>query len=286
MGHTAALSASVTVALCGVLTLGPAAVASPEARTAPSTSAAASVSSVVSGTGNVAPEPKDKDREKLASTLRTVTKFGAASQKTGKVAGLAVNGEKDKAKLEKARKASDKELDNLMAIIPGGSPAATDGRAVTPSSALSSALSSAPSSARADLKGSVALIKADTQALVDAALKADVEAIMKAGGTLIVHMGQLATTIFVEIGLGAVKDVLPKLPALSQLPTVPAVPAAPTLPAVPAAPVLPGVPAAPSVPTVPAAPSVPGAPAAPSVPTVPGVPAVPGLPGAEATVGR
>src|SRR4051812_10627463 len=102
MGHTAALSASVTVALCGVLTLGPAAVASPETRTAPPLSSAASYSSVSSGTRGVDPVPEDKGHEKLASTFRTVTKFGAASQKTGKVAGLAVNGEKDKAKLEKA----------------------------------------------------------------------------------------------------------------------------------------------------------------------------------------
>ncbi|MEU8892624.1 hypothetical protein [Streptomyces sp. NPDC048442] len=226
MGHTATLSASVTVALCGVLTLGPAAVATPEARTAPSTSAASSAPVTSSDTEDSSTEDsdtkdsdtkdssiKDKDREKLASTFRTATKFGAASQKTGKVAGLAINGEKDEKKLQQARKDSDQELDNLMAIIPGGSPATTDGRAGAPP-------------ARVDLKSSVELIKADTKALVEAALKADVEALTTAGGTLMVHLGQLATTVFMEIGLGSVKEMLPKLPALGQLPSFPGLPGA------------------------------------------------------------
>ncbi|MFI5801549.1 hypothetical protein [Streptomyces sp. NPDC051561] len=187
MVHTAALSASVTVALCGALTLGPAAVASPEARTAPSAPASAA-------------QPADdgtKDREKVASAVRTVTKFGAASQKTGKLAGLAVNGEKDPQKLAKAKKESDKSLDNLLAIIPGGSPANPHGRAAT---------------ARADLKSSVALIKADTTAMMEAALKADIGAAITAGGTFIVHLGQMAVSIFLESGLSTVKDILPTLP--------------------------------------------------------------------------
>ncbi|MFJ6698267.1 hypothetical protein ACIQM4_19650 [Streptomyces sp. NPDC091272] len=219
MGHTTALSASVTVALCGVLTLGPAAVASPDARTTPSAPAGAATSSAAARTGNAVAAAKDKDREKLASTYRTVTKFGTASQQTGKLAGLAVNGEKDKGKLEEARKDSDKELDNLMAIIPGGSPATTDGRAAAPAPASASA----SASVRVDLKASVTQIKADTKALVDAALKADNAALTTAAGTLLVHLGQLATTVFTDIGLNTVKDVAPNLPALGQLPT-PALP--------------------------------------------------------------
>ncbi|CAM5443709.1 hypothetical protein GCM10010329_51180 [Streptomyces spiroverticillatus] len=215
MGHTATLSATVTVALCGVLTLGPAAVASPEARTAPA--AAQAVSAPVVPMAPVVPLG-DKDREKLASTFKTVSKFGAASQQTGKLAGMVVNGEKDKKKLDKARKDSDKGLDNLLAIIPGGSPANYAGRAATPQQAA----------AREGMKAAVELIKTDTKELVAAALKGDAAGFTKVGGTLVVHLGQLATSIFLEMGLGAVKDILPKVPSFdpAQLPKIPGFPGA------------------------------------------------------------
>jgi hypothetical protein len=206
MGRTTALSASVTVALCGVLTLGPAAVASPETRTAPS-APPVGVTHLADGDA--------KDREQVAATIRTVTKFGAASQKTGKVAGQVMNGEKDEKKLTKARKASDKSLDNLLAIIPGGSPATANGRAA-----------SAPGSVGPDLKASVALIKADTKAMVDAALKGDVGSFTTVGASLIAHLGQLAVGIFLQSGLDTVKNTLPQLPTLTpaQPPKLPGLP--------------------------------------------------------------
>ncbi|MCX5205100.1 hypothetical protein OG897_27045 [Streptomyces sp. NBC_00237] len=219
MGHTATLSAAVTVALCGVLTLGPAAVASPEARTAP---AAASTTAVPALSPSVT-QLGDQDREKLASTFQTVSKFGTASQQTGKLAGMVVKGEKDKTKLDKARKDSDKGLDNLLAIIPGGSPANYAGRAALSPADASTAAAFA---AREGMKAAVALIKADTKALVEAALKADVSGFMKVGGTLVVHLGQLATSIFLEMGLGAVKDILPQPPKVSGFPSIPGFPGA------------------------------------------------------------
>ncbi|MFJ2738802.1 hypothetical protein ACIO3O_03950 [Streptomyces sp. NPDC087440] len=224
MGHTATLSATVTVALCGVLTLGPAAIASPEAHTGPA--AAPAVSAPVAPRGNVVPLG-DKDREKLASTFQTVSKFGAASERTGKLAGMVVKGEKDKKKLDKARKDSDKGLDNLMAIIPGGSPANYAGRAATPQQAA----------AREGMKAAVELIKTDTKALVEAALKGDAAGFTKVGGTLVVHLGQLATSIFLEMGLGAVKDILPKAPTFdpAQLPKIPGTPSIPGFPGAEAA---------------------------------------------------
>lgn len=221
MGHTAALSASVTVALCGLLTLGPAAVASPEARTAPPTRSTPSTPSTPSTSPTSPDSPTSsispaagKDREKLASTFRTATKFGKASEQTGELATLVLSGEKDEQKLTEAHQESDKELDNLLAIIPGGSPAATDGRAAT-----------AHSAALVDLKATVALIKADTKTMVDAAQKADAAGFTKASGTLMVHLGQLATSVFLETGLDAARDVLPNPPSLdpAQLPQLPGV---------------------------------------------------------------
>lgn len=215
MGRTTALSASVTVALCGVLTLGPAAVASPEPRTAaPST-----------GATHLA-DGDAKDREKVAATMRTVTKLGAASQKTGKLAGMVMSGEKDEKKLAKARTASDKSLDNLLAIIPGGSPATVHGRAASDPVPVPVPV---PVPAGTDLKATVALVKADTKAMVEAALKADVGAFTTVGASLIAHLGQLTVGVFLGSGLSTVKDALPQLPSLNpaQPPKIPTLPALP-----------------------------------------------------------
>ncbi len=234
MVHIAPLSATVTVALCGVLTLAPAAVASPEARTA---SAAAPA-----GSAPVVP-PDDKEREKLASTFQTVGKFGDATQETSELAGMVVKGEKDEQKLDKAHKESDESLDNLMAIIPGGSPANFAGRAA------------ATAASREAMRAAVELIKADTKALVEAALKGDVAGYTKVGGALVVHLSQLATSVFLEVGVGAVKDVVPPTPTLG-----------PAL--------------------LPKAPALPGAEAARGARSLPGAGAQAGLPGASAQAGH
>ncbi|MFJ4879562.1 hypothetical protein ACIP93_30780 [Streptomyces sp. NPDC088745] len=237
MVHIAPLSATVTVALCGVLTLAPAAVASPEARTAP---AAAS-------TGSAPVVPPD---EKLASTFQTVGKFGDATQETSELAGMVVKGEKDKQKLDKAHKESDESLDNLLAIIPGGSPANFAGRAATPQERAAAAAAS-----REAMRAAVELIKADTKALVEAALKGDAAGYTKVGGTLVVHLGQLATAVFLEVGVGAVKDVVPPTPVLGPAP-------------------------------LPKAPALPGAEAAGGAQSLPGSGAQAGLPGASAQAGH
>ncbi|WP_329122223.1 hypothetical protein [Streptomyces sp. NBC_01465] len=176
----------VSAALCCSLVAGPVAAASPVPPTpTPTPTPTPSASSKLT----IQEDPL-RERERMAVGFRTVGKFGGATGATAELAGLVIGGERDPKTLDAALADADKGLDNLLAIIPGGS--------------LTRA-----KMAGYDIRGSVALLKTDQRALVEAGVKGDVASFMGTAAFLMVHLALLAADIFFGLGLSIAQAFIP-----------------------------------------------------------------------------
>lgn len=153
-----ALTASLSVALCGTLAVVPVAFAAPKEPTPapmpvgtnPPLPPLPSLTSPPAATPSATPSPwgwpfnqpapstspsatptgptltMDEDpqrqRERLAKHFKLIGKSGRATGGSADLAGTVIAGEKDPKKIDEAVADANKELDNLMAFAPGGAP--------------------------------------------------------------------------------------------------------------------------------------------------------------------
>ncbi|MFE0174537.1 hypothetical protein ACFWZ2_19650 [Streptomyces sp. NPDC059002] len=213
-----ALTSALSAALCGTLALVPAASAAPREPTPPPQASAPVLPPLPSlpsapttpqpwtwpGTSpspTTEPTPKPstpltikedprRDRERLAQSWRTIGKFGGASGSTADLAGIVLGGERDEKKLDVSVAEANKSLDNLLAIIPGGS------------------LSRAKARGH-DIRSTVELLKADNRAFKEAGVRGDVAAIFFQSAWAMVHLSLLAFDIFFGLGLSFAQAFLP-----------------------------------------------------------------------------
>ncbi|MFE0106367.1 hypothetical protein [Streptomyces sp. NPDC059009] len=262
MSRKHALTAALSVAVCGALALVPVAAAAPKDPTPPPVSTpgatppslpplpslpsptpqpwgwpnAATPTPAATPTATPTPTPTKtgspltiqedprRDRERLAQSWRTIGKFGGATGSTADLAGLALGGERDEKKLDESVAEANRGLDNLLAIMPGGSLSRAKERGY-------------------DIRSTIELLKQDNRAFKDAGVRGDVVAIMTQAAFTMFHLALLAFDIFFGLGLSFAQAFLPfplpdfKLPDLSKQATqTPTPTATPTPPAEPAKP--------------------------------------------------
>ncbi|MDG4859503.1 hypothetical protein P8605_15290 [Streptomyces sp. T-3] len=232
-----AMTAALSVALCGTLAVVPVAFAAPKEPAPPvqtplgtnpqlpplpslTTPPAATPNATPSpwgwpfpaaATPNATPSPTptgpsltmDEDpqrqRERLAKHFKLMGKAGRATGGSSDLAGSIIGGERDPKKIDEAVSDANKELDNLMAFAPGGSP--------------NSSLADRAQAAGRDARGTIELLKKDHLQLGEQAKKNDVAGWMTTMAFMIMHLGFLTMDIFFALGMNVAQAFLPfKLP--------------------------------------------------------------------------
>ncbi|MFC7305170.1 hypothetical protein ACFQVC_13175 [Streptomyces monticola] len=139
-------------------------------------------------------EDPHRDRERMARQWKMMGRSGAATGNSADLVGSVIGGEKDPKELDKGVAEANKSLDNLMAIAPGGS------------------LARAKAAGR-DVKLSVRLLKEDHLKLAEQAKKNDVAGWMMTAAFMIMHFGWLSVDICFALGLNVAQSFIPfKLP--------------------------------------------------------------------------
>ncbi|MEV0094995.1 hypothetical protein [Streptomyces sp. NPDC050738] len=166
---------------CGALVLGPLSAATAATAVPPTTA--------IRDAAEPPPDPATEQQLKnQAQTFHTFGRSGQANSSVSNFAGDVLQGGQTPEQVAAAQAQVDKSLDNLLAIIPGGSPAQ---RGPNPL-----------------LKATVESIKQETRKMADARARGDYATLLGSGTALTTQMSLLTAQTFAGFGLDLAQNIV------------------------------------------------------------------------------